>query len=201
MNGNLLMRGRNSREMAQLVSRTRQIVQLCSMWAMGFAVALLFGSASHAASGGKKSDFPRFVSLKSNPVNLRKGPGLQFPKSWIFRRAGLPVEVLREHGRWRQVRDSDGATGWVSRGLISRRRTALVTPWKHKEARQKTGDWLSNLFRQARTQSRVLAKLEPGTLVSVKSCNIRWCYVSIGQFRGHIPKQRLWGVYPNESLR
>ena len=56
---------------------------------------------------------PRFVSLKSDRVNLRQGPGTEYPTAWVFRRAGLPVEVIKEFEGWRQVRDAEGTTGWV----------------------------------------------------------------------------------------
>ena len=52
---------------------------------------------------------PRFVSLKSDRVNVRKGPGTNYPIAWVFSRAGLPVEVIREFENWRQIRDSEGA--------------------------------------------------------------------------------------------
>ncbi len=142
---------------------------------------------------------PKFFSLKSNPVNLRKGPGLQYPKVWIFRREGLPVEVLREHERWREVRDSDGATGWILQSLISRRRTALVTPWllKEKDAQRE----LTGLRHQGRERARLVAQLEPGTLVNLKTCDGRWCHVSVDRFEGYVEQVRLWGVYPREVVR
>jgi SH3-like domain-containing protein len=142
---------------------------------------------------------PRFYSLKSNPVNLRKGPGTQYPKVWIFRREGLPVEVLREHGRWRQVRDSDGATGWILRTLISQRRTALVTPWILKEKPESPE--MTALRSGPRQRASTVAKLEAGTLVGIKSCDRNWCHVSIADFRGYVEQNRLWGVYPKEVLK
>jgi SH3-like domain-containing protein len=142
---------------------------------------------------------PKFFSLKSNPVNLRKGPGTQYPKVWIFRREGLPVEVLREHGRWRQVRDSDGATGWILRTLISQRRTALVTPWLLKE--KQSSPEMTTLRSGPRSRARTVAKLESGTLVNIKSCDRRWCHISIAEFRGYVEQNRLWGVYPEETLK
>jgi len=75
---------------------------------------------------------PRFVSLKADEVNVRKGPGWDHAVAWIFRRAGLPVEVIAEFDVWRQVRDSEGATGWVIGSLLSGRRTVLVAPWQGK---------------------------------------------------------------------
>ncbi|MGI9479520.1 MAG: SH3 domain-containing protein [Hyphomicrobiaceae bacterium] len=153
-----------------------------------------------SATAAANSDLPKFFSLKSNPVNLRKGPGTKYPKAWVFRREGLPVEVLREHGRWRQVRDSDGATGWILRTLMSSRRTALVTPWHLKDTAQ-SGRQLTTMYASARFRSRRVAKLEAGALVSLRSCDGRWCYVSIGRFRGYVKQDRLWGIYPQEVLR
>lgn len=174
----------------------------CTRTPLGLALVALYQivaavpETALAANGG----FPRFFSLKSNPVNLRKGPGTKYPKAWVFRREGLPVEVLREHGRWRHVRDSEGATGWILRTLISSRRTALVTPWQLKETKAQ-GLELTPLFSRAGRRGRTIAKLEAGTLVSLKSCDGRWCHVSIGRFRGYVEQKRLWGIYPQEVLR
>lgn len=160
--------------------------------------------AAEAASG---ETFPAFYSLKSNPVNLRKGPGVGFPKTWVFRREGLPVEVLREHDRWREVRDSDGETGWILRTLLSRRRTALVTPWQLAEQRQaarggaKPKMTMTLLQRTTRSAANPVARLEPGTLVSIASCDLKWCEVSIDNFRGFVRQNKLWGVYPDEQVR
>src|SRR6516225_828217 len=81
-------------------------------------------------AGGSGLQIPRYVSLKSDRVNLRQGPGTEYPIAWVFRRAGLPVEVIREFDGWRQVRDSEGTTGWVLASLWSGRRTAVVLPWE-----------------------------------------------------------------------
>ena len=166
----------------------------------GVGIAAALASATPcAANEPAGATMPKFYSLKSNPVNLRKGPGLQYPKVWIFRREGLPVEVLRVHERWREVRDSDGATGWILNTLISRRRTALVTPWLLKE-KSGTGE-LTAMRRQARRRAKLIAQLEPGTLVNLKSCDGRWCHVSVDAFRGYVEQVRLWGIYPKEVLR
>ena len=44
--------------------------------------------------GGSGLPVPRFVSLKSDRVNMRKGPGTDYPTAWVYRRAGLPLEVI-----------------------------------------------------------------------------------------------------------
>lgn len=167
--------------------------------ALAATLALCTVSNAAIAQASSQPRFPAFFSLKSNPVNVRKGPGTQYPKVWIFRREGLPVEVLREHERWREVRDSDGATGWILRTLISRRRTALVSPWLLKE--KQPAPALTLMRSGARDAARAVAKLEPGTLLGLKSCDRNWCEVSVGNFRGYVPQNALWGVYPGEVVR
>src|SRR5262245_43622062 len=88
--------------------------------------------ATRAKGASSGLPTPRFVSLKADEVNVRSGPSWDHAISWVFPRAGLPVEVIAESDVWRQVRDSEGATGWVLGTLLSGRRTVLVAPWKAK---------------------------------------------------------------------
>jgi SH3-like domain-containing protein len=141
---------------------------------------------------------PRFVSLKSDRVNLRSGPSIDYPTSWIFRRAGLPLEVLREVEAWRQVRDAEGTTGWVLQTMLSGRRTVLVLPWEVKtgaqppevELRQSGGD-----------NATTVAKVEAGVIGGVRSCDKRWCQITVGDFKGYIEQKKLWGVYDGEVVK
>jgi SH3-like domain-containing protein len=71
---------------------------------------------------------PRFVSLKPGKVNVRAGPTKDNDVTWVYTRAGLPVEVTAEYENWRRVRDWEGAEGWVYHSLLSGRRTAIVIP-------------------------------------------------------------------------
>jgi SH3-like domain-containing protein len=88
-------------------------------WAFSCPVAAQQETAD-SAKGGRP--LPRFVSLKSDEVNLRSGPGRDYPTQWVYRRAGLPLEVIKEFEGWRQVRDAEGAEGWVLQSLLSGRR-------------------------------------------------------------------------------
>jgi len=95
-------------------------------------VLTVSGIAAAQQRGKSGLPLPRFVSLKSDPVNIRTGPGRKYPRAWVYRRAGLPVEIIQEHENWRRVRDADGANGWIPRALLSSRRTVLVMPWEAK---------------------------------------------------------------------
>jgi len=154
-------------------------------------------SGSGQAVGASGLALPRFVSLKADRVHSRQGPGTDYKVLWVYRRAGLPLEVIREFDGWRQVRDSEGAVGWVLQSLVSGRRTALVLPWEIKSGKAPKIKLLSD----DSEGSAPVAILEAGVITNIRSCDATWCYVSVGTFRGYIEQKRLWGVYPGEIIR
>ena len=171
------------------------------------ALALAFASAAGPSAAednvkqaaveptGKSSlPVPRFVSLKSDKVNVRKGPSTDQAIVWVFSRAGLPVEVIAESDNWRRVRDSEGADGWVFHSLLSARRTALVTPWSK-------GEEPVPLYSSNSTSSRAVAELQSGVLGNVLSCDGEWCNVSVDDYSGYVQQDKLWGVYKGEEVK
>jgi SH3-like domain-containing protein len=154
-------------------------------------------SAVELAPGGSKAK--RYASLKGDRVLLRQGPGDQFPTAWVFRRTGLPVEIIREVEVWREIRDASGTVGWVHGSLLSRRRTALVLPWAVKDGQP--GDASATLREDDRESARPIARVEAGALVNIISCENGWCRISIGEYRGYVEQAKLWGTYPNESIK
>lgn len=138
---------------------------------------------------------PRFVSLKASKVNVRRGPGYDHEIAWVFLRAGLPVEIIAEFDAWRQIRDSEGAEGWVLGSLLSGRRTALVAPWvEAKESRTfpvHDGD---------DETSRVVSRVGPRVVVDIMSCDGTWCEMLTRDIRGWIKQDSLWGIYPGETI-
>jgi SH3-like domain-containing protein len=171
---------------------------------LALAALLLAGVETHAASdatpvagpssGGDHLPIPRFVSLKSDKVNVRKGPSTDQAIVWVFSRAGLPVEVIAESDNWRRVRDSEGADGWVFHSLLSARRTALVTPWSK-------GAEPVPLYSSDSTSSRAVAELQSGVLGNVLSCDGEWCNVSVDDYSGYVQQDKLWGVYKGEEVK
>lgn len=176
---------------------------------VGLVCLILWWSPAHAqqrtavggpqVSGGTPSGLavPRFVSLKSDRVHARQGPGTDHKVLWVYQRAGLPLEVIREFEGWRQVRDSEGAESWVVQSLVSGRRTVLIMPWEARQGRPAKVELRATDSENAPS----VAIVEAGVIANVRSCDTRWCYVSVGDFRGYVPQRRLWGVYPGETIR
>ena len=145
---------------------------------------------------------PRFVSLKADRVNVRKGPSIDHKVTWIYRRLGLPVEIIAESELWRHVRDADGIDGWVFHSLLSARRTALIVPWeKNKDNTQKNEPAAISLHNKSSASSTIVANMEPGVLVNVDTCDGNWCLVTTNGFRGWVEQVKLWGVYRGEPVK
>ena len=160
---------------------------------LAFVATLAVPSYAQQMGSASGLPVPRYVSLKSDRVNLREGPSKDHRTTWIFERAGLPVEVTAEFETWRKVRDSEGSEGWVLHSLLSGRRTALVTPWK------KDGAAITLYGKPSETSSPV-AKLEPNVIANIRSCDKIWCRVNGVGFDGFVKQGDLWGVYPNEVV-
>lgn len=132
---------------------------------------------------------PRYVSLKSDRVNVREGPSKEHPTVWIYERAGLPVEITAEFETWRKIRDSEGSEGWVLHSLLSGRRTALVAPWKKEPQMLYAAD-----------HATPVAKLGPGVIGNLRGCDGKWCRLASKEFDGYMQQENLWGVYPGETV-
>ena len=132
---------------------------------------------------------PRFVSLAAEKVNVRFGPGKQYPVNWMFARKGLPVEIIEEFDTWRKIRDHDGEEGWVHASLLSSRRTIMVI-----------GE-VRSLRRTPSTDAREVLRAEPGVIGDLFDCEETWCRVEIEGRRGWLQRSEFWGTRPGEIVR
>ncbi len=172
------------------LGRSCSVVVLAA-WLLGVS-AITASSAKDSALTSSGLPVPRYVSLKSDHVNVRAGPTKDNDVAWVYTRSGLPVEITAEFENWRRVRDSEGAEGWVYHSLLSGRRTAVIT--------MKSRDDLAPLYERADATSAVTARLQAGVVAQVKHCGAGWCHVLGNGFDGWIEQQRLWGVYADEKL-
>ena len=129
---------------------------------------------------------PRFVSLKANEANVRRGPSLSHRIDWVFARRDMPLQVVGEYGHWRRVTDREGMGGWVHYTLLSGNRTVIVER-----------DMLPLLSRPEEDASQT-AMLELGVIAELDECGPDWCRLFAGGYKGWAPKTALWGVDAEE---
>lgn len=130
---------------------------------------------------------PRYVSLKGNEGNARRGPSLSHRIDWVFKHAGMPLRVVAEYGHWRRVVDSEGAGGWVHYALLSGVRTAIIQ------------QDMADLRARPDPNSAVVARAEYGAVVRLGECNPDWCRISAPGASGWVTKPTIWGVDPGET--
>lgn len=145
-----------------------------------------------ATVGPSGYPLPRFVTLDSDRVHMRIGPGIRYPVIWVYHRFGLPLEIVQESDDWRKVRDHQGAEGWMHKAMLSSAsRSAVVI-----------GDSGRPLLRRPRPGAEAVAQAEPGVVVALKECpaNGTHCRVEVDRFKGWLDRTALWGVYPGEVI-
>lgn len=155
-----------------------------------FVLALFMGAsmATAASERGKVTNLPipRFVSLKAEEGNARRGPSLSHRIDWVFQRRNMPLQVTGEHGHWRRVQDRDGQGGWVHYSLISGARHVIVETD------------MTPLYVKPDPGSPVNAYVEAGVVARLGKCDLDWCRVNAKGAKGWVPKRVLWGVMPEE---
>lgn len=131
---------------------------------------------------------PRFVTLKSDTVNMRVGPGREYPLSWVYKKKNLPVKVIAEFDVWRKIIDHEGTTGWVHSQLVTLKRYALI------QSR------LTKLYRKADFDSPVVAVADKGVIVELQICEAQWCRIATQDLRAFVRREDIWGILENETL-
>lgn len=147
-------------------------------------VPLLVVSASLTQpAAAQEVETPYWVSIRPDEVNMRVGPGEDYSISWVYRRAGLPLKVLRIKEGWRLVEDPDGARGWMLARFLTRSRAAIVRGKGAAEMRE-TGE----------ARGRLLWRVAPGVVGKLGDCSAGWCAFEVGPRKGWVEQSRLWGV-------
>ena len=160
------------------------------MAGLAFSVVLVFRAP--LASGGEaesESKLPRFVSLRSDQVNLRVGPGENYPIQWVLTRKEMPVEIIKEFEHWRKIHDWQGTEGWVHERMV----------WGKRSVAIKGG--IRALHRLPDPASEVVARAEPGVFAHLIECRGAWCRIEAAGISGWVLRSDVWGVYPDEAVQ
>jgi SH3-like domain-containing protein len=167
----------------------RQHLKLIACGLTAWLLVFLGAAPLAAADNDTALKVPRFVSLHSDKVNLRSGPGLQYPIEWVLTRKDMPVEVVAQFEHWRHIRAWDGTEGWVEEHMIDGKRFVVITAGSDHA-----------LHKEPDPASAVVARVEPGVIARLDACQGLWCRVEAGNVTGWLQRGEIWGVYPNEAV-
>lgn len=129
---------------------------------------------------------PRFVSMKAEEGNARRGPSLTHRVDWVFKHEDMPLMITGEYGHWRRVQDVEGQGGWMHYSLLSGVRTVTFLTEK------------TNLRLRPNDASATKAYAERGAIARLDECDPNWCKVVAGRTKGWVPKETIWGVGSEE---
>ena len=122
-----------------------------------------------------------FLSLKNNKVNVRYGPGFDYPVKFIYKKKFLPIKVIDEKENFRRIIDHKKNSGWIHRIMLRKLNSLIVLEEKI-------------VFKKNSKFSKPLVKLEKGRLVIIKKCQINWCKIKTDNYIGWIDTKNLWGI-------
>ena len=152
---------------------------------MVMAGGLIAGDATAADPPAKQ---PYFASIAPSRARMRSGPGRNYPATWLYVRADLPVRVVDSFQEWRKVEDPAGVQGWMQGKMVSPRRTALVQ------------GVVAELREKPAVGAKVTWRAEPGVVGRVSQCGGGWCRLDVHGQAGFVETEHLWGVAPGETL-
>ena len=121
-----------------------------------------------------------FLSLKKNKVNVRYGPGFEYPIKFIYNKINLPIKQIDKKENFRRIIDLKNNSGWIHVSQL--KKVNSIIPKTDKI-----------LFSKPTNFSKPLAKIEKGRVLLVQKCNNNWCKIKTGSFKGWIKIENSWG--------
>ena len=122
-----------------------------------------------------------FLSLKKNKVNVRYGPGFEYPIKYIYKKINLPIKQIDKKENFRRIIDLKNNSGWIHVSQL--KKINSIIPKENKI-----------LFNKPSSFSKPIAKIEKGRVLLLQNCNDSWCRVKTGSFKGWIKIENTWGM-------
>ncbi len=121
------------------------------------------------------------VSVKKDGVNVRTGPGTNFPVYMeLFQ--GYPLKVVEKKGDWLKVSDFENDSGWIFSSLVTPGTTVIVNAKKTINMRSKPN-----------TSAQIVATVDRGVVLTKLSTQGKWVKVRHSQGTvGWIYSPLLW---------
>ena len=122
-----------------------------------------------------------FLSLKKAKVNVRYGPGFEYPIKYIYKKINLPIKQIDKKENFRRIIDLKNNSGWIHVSQL--KKINSIIPKEDKI-----------LFNKPSNFSKPLAKIEKGRVLLLQNCIEKWCRVKTESFKGWIKIENTWGL-------
>ena len=122
----------------------------------------------------------KFLSLKNEKVNVRYGPGFDFPIKFIYVKKYLPVQVIDSKENFRRIIDHKKNSGWIHVTQLRKANSIIVLEDKI-------------VFRRNSKFSEPIIKVKKGRIVLVEKCLESWCNVKTDKYNGWLENDNVWG--------
>ncbi len=166
----------------------RIIFSVLALLMISFSPVRAQGPADEGETG---LTIPRFVSLRSNHINARSGPGARYPIEWVYMQKSAPVKIIAEFELWRKIKDWQGSESWVHKSMLSGKRSVkVITPGEN------------NVYAKDDFKAKIIAKVEDEVVGEIEKCpvNNSFCKIKFASITGWVPRQNLYGIYPEEII-
>ena len=146
---------------------------------IGFYILFIAFSFGNLLSANENS---YYLTLKYNKVNVRYGPGRDYPIKYVYKKKNLPLKVIDKKDNFRKIIDFKKNSGWIEVSQLKKGKSFIL---------------LKNqiLFSKPSKHSKPLFKIAKGRLLIVKKCKKNWCRVKTENFLGWVKTDEVWGLY------
>jgi len=123
-----------------------------------------------------------FLSLKKSKVNVRYGPGFDYPVKYIYKKINFPVKIIDKKENFRRIIDFKKNSGWIHTSQLKKNKAFILLE-----------DQI--LFKKPTKYSKPILKITKGRLLVVKKCKKIWCRVKTKNYTGWIKNEKVWGAF------
>ena len=121
-----------------------------------------------------------YLILKNNKVNVRYGPGFDYPIKFVYKKKNLPIRVIDKKENFRRIIDFKNNSGWIHTSQLKKGKAFIL---------------LENqiLFTKPIKYSKPILKISKGRLLLVKKCKVKWCKIKTEKYIGWLKANNVWG--------
>ena len=121
-----------------------------------------------------------YLILKNNKVNVRYGPGFDYPIKFIYKKKNLPIRVIDKKENFRRIIDFKNNSGWIHASQLKKGEAFILLE-----------DQI--LFTKPTKYSKPILKISKGRLLLVKKCKAKWCKIKTEKYIGWLKTNNVWG--------